>query len=100
MNMQCLFPAWEQQPSPVCLGNTWVEFSKQQLKLLVQGNILNVQNADDAGNANEGIHIYGIKFCPWVGNTDGQEVYLGAIPWRSITPCVVMLMGNEINFQG
>lgn len=39
-----------------------------------------MQNPHDAANANEWIHIYGIKFCPWVLNADGQEVYLGAIP--------------------
>lgn len=55
-----------------------------------------MQNADDAGNANERIHIFGIKFCLWVLNADGQEVYLGAIPVR-ITPLV--LMGNEMNLQ-
>lgn len=28
-----------------------------------------------------------------------QEVYLGAIPVRNVTPCVVMLTVNETNFQ-
>lgn len=86
MNMQCLFPAWE-QASPLCFGGTCMELSKQQLKLLAQSDILNMQNADGAGNVNEWIHIYGIKFCPWLLDAAGQEVYLGAIPVRNITPC-------------
>lgn len=58
-----------------------------------------MQNADDARNANEQIHIYRTKLCPWVTTMGGQEVYLGAIPVRNVTPCVVMLMVNETNFQ-
>lgn len=50
-------------------------------------DILKMQNADDAGNANDQINIDGIKSCPSVLNADGQEIYLGAIPVRSITPC-------------
>lgn len=58
-----------------------------------------MENADDARNANERIHNYGTKFCPWVITAGGQEVYLCAIPVRNVTPCVVMLVVNEINFQ-
>lgn len=44
-----------------------------------------MQHADDAGNANEQVHIDGIELCPWVLNAGGQEVYPGAIPVRNIT---------------
>lgn len=58
-----------------------------------------MQNADDARNANEQIHIYRTEFCPWVISASGQEAYLGANPVRNITLCVVMLMVKEMNFQ-
>lgn len=58
-----------------------------------------MQNADDAGNANEQIHIYRTEFGPWVMSASGQEVYLGASPVRGITPCVVVLIMNGVNFQ-
>lgn len=58
-----------------------------------------MQNADDAKSANEWARIYGTELWPWVIAAGGQEVYLGAIPVRSITPHAVMLMVNEINFQ-
>lgn len=52
-----------------------------------------MQNANDARNANERIHIYGTKFCLWVISAGGQ-VYLGAIPVRNVTPCLVILNGE------
>lgn len=98
MNMQLLFPACEQS-SPVCMGKSCIELTKRWLKLPVCKNILNMQNADDARNANEWVHIYGTKFFPWVITAGGQEVHLGAVPVLSITPCVVTLTVTEINFQ-
>lgn len=53
MNMQLLFPACEQ--SSLCMGNSCIELTK--LKLPLYNNILNTQNAGDAGNANDRIHF-------------------------------------------
>lgn len=81
MNMQLLFPACEQ--SSVCMGNSCIELTKQQQKLPAYNNILNMQNADEAGNANEQIHIYGTKFCPWVITGGGQWVaWVPTLMWE------------------
>lgn len=58
-----------------------------------------MQNADDARNGNEEIHIYGTKFCPWLITRGGQGDCLGASPLRNLTPGVVLPAVSETSFQ-
>lgn len=42
-----------------------------------------MQNANEAGNDNEQIHIYGTEFCPWVITGGGQWVaWVPALMWE------------------